>query len=164
MADARPRHLVIGIGNPDRGDDGAGRLAAQRLRGLLPPAVGVVEHDGEATSLLAELDGAETAILIDASVSAAAAGSVRRFDVARAPLPRAAFSLSSHGLGLAEAVELARVLGQLPERCIVYAVEAAGFDAGGALSAPVCAAVDEVVARVRAEIGGIVAPEGRADA
>ncbi len=32
-----PRRVVIGIGNPDRGDDAAGRLVTQRLAALLTP-------------------------------------------------------------------------------------------------------------------------------
>ena len=77
---------------------------ARWLRGVLPPEIGVVEHDGEATSLLARLEGAESVCLIDASASAAPVGTVRRFDVAAAPLPQGAFGMSTHGLGLAEAI------------------------------------------------------------
>ena len=47
--------LVVGIGNPDRGDDAVGRLVARALRGRVPADVRVVEQDGEATALLAEL-------------------------------------------------------------------------------------------------------------
>jgi len=151
--DAAPR-IVIGIGNPDRGDDAAGRMVARLLRRSLPDGVDLAELAGEATALLARLDGAGTAWLIDASASGAPAGTVRRFDVGDGPLPAASFGLSSHGFGLAEATELARALGQLPPRCIVYAIEGACFDAGAPLSPPVSAAVADVAARVIAEIAG----------
>ena len=49
------RCVVLGIGNPDRGDDAAGRIVAQRLRGLLPVDIEIIEHDGEGTSLLGQL-------------------------------------------------------------------------------------------------------------
>lgn len=164
MTDGSPQCLVIGIGNPDRGDDAAGRAVARWLRGVLPPEIGVVEHDGEATSLLAKLECAETVCLIDASASVAPAGTVRRFDVAAAPLPQGAFGMSTHGLGLAEAIELARALGQLPARCIVYAVEGASFGTGEPLSLPVAAAVPEVGRQVHEELMGGRAPGGRVDA
>ncbi len=154
MANGRSRRIVIGIGNPDRGDDAAGRAVARLLRGLLPKDVDLVEHDGETTGLLARLDGVTAAFLVDACASGAPAGTVRRFDVAERLLPREAFGLSSHSLGLAEAVELARALGQLPLCCVVYAIEGESFAVGAPLSPPVVTAVAEVAARLRTEIGG----------
>ncbi len=147
----RRRHIVVGIGNPDRGDDGAGRAVARLLKGVLPANVTVAEQDGESASLIALLEDAASAILIDACVSGRAAGTVRRFDAGVAPLPEAKFSVSTHGLGLAEAVELARALGQLPARCIVYAIEAASFEDGDSLSPAVAAAVKETSERIRSE-------------
>ncbi len=152
MARARPRGIVVGIGNPERGDDAAGRLVARRLREIASVEIEIAESDGESTTLLALLEGAERAILIDACVSGAEAGTVRRFDVSAAPLPEARFSISTHGLGLGAAVELARALGQLPPRTIVYAIEAAGFETGEPLSPAVAAAVAETTNRISAEI------------
>lgn len=151
MQTIRPRYMVIGIGNPDRGDDAAGRAVARCLQAAPPAGAGIVEHDGEATSLLAHLENAAAAVLIDACVSGAPPGAVRRFDVTAAPLPRDGFRLSTHGLGLPEAVELARALGQMPRRCVVYAIEAGSFDSGAGLSPPVATAVRETAERVRAE-------------
>jgi hydrogenase maturation protease len=156
MPVARNR-IVIGIGNPDRGDDAVGRAVARRLRGVLPGDVEVVEADGEATDLIARLDGKAEAWLVDACASGAAAGTVRRFDVGAGPLPQDAFGVSTHGFGLGEAIELAQALGQLPRRCIVYAVEGASFEIGAALTAPVADAVADVAERLRAEI--VVQPE-----
>ncbi len=76
---------------------------------------------------------------------------MHRFDAGAGPLPEAKFNLSTHGLGLAEAVELARALGQLPPRTIVYAIEADAFDAGAPLSPAVAAAIDAASGRIRAE-------------
>ncbi len=144
---------VIGIGNPDRGDDGVGRAAARWLRERPVGGIEIVEHDGEATGLLDCLDAAETVYLVDACVSGGAAGEIHRFDVTAAPLPSFTFGLSSHGLGLAEAVELARALGRLPPRCIVYAIEGEGFEPGTRLSPAVEAAVIEVGRRILEELG-----------
>jgi hydrogenase maturation protease len=144
--------IVVGIGNPDRGDDGAGREAARRLRASLESELKILELDGEPAALLARLKGARVAYLIDACASGAPAGEVRRLDVSETPLPSARFGLSSHGLGLAEALELARALGQLPPRCVVFAIEGENFSAGAKLSAPVQRAIDAVVKRLRAEI------------
>jgi hydrogenase maturation protease len=155
------KRIVIGIGNPDRGDDAAGRAVARRLRGLLPPSVAVREHNGEAAALLAMLDGAAVAVLIDACALGAPTGTVHRFDAAVAALPRAGFALSSHGIGAAEAIELARALGQLPPHCILYAIEGASFEQGAALSVPVSQAVAAVARRLRRELAGERKVEGK---
>jgi hydrogenase maturation protease len=147
------RPVVIGIGNPDRGDDAAGHAVVELLRRAPPAEVDLAEADGEATALLSRLDGADTAFLVDACSFAAPAGSIWRFDAAAAPLPHGAFGVSTHGFGLAEAVELARALGQLPLRCIVYAIEGASFEIGAPLSPEVRAAVVEVARRLALEIG-----------
>jgi hydrogenase maturation protease len=152
MEGIAPRRIVLGIGNPDRGDDGAGRKVARLLRRMAPDGVEVAEHDGEATALLTHLDGATAAYLIDACVSGAPAGTVHRFDVSKAALPQSLSRLSTHGFGLAEAVELARALGQLPRRCIVYAIEGESFAPGAPLSPSASAAVAEVIRRLGSEI------------
>jgi hydrogenase maturation protease len=144
---------VIGIGNSDRGDDGVGRAVARWLCGKLEGDVEIIEHDGEATALVAQLENVACAYLIDACRSGAGAGTVQRFDVNAAPLPHATFGLSTHGMGLAEAVELARALGQLPARCIVYAVEGGSYEAGAPLTPAVGAAVAEAGRRLLGELG-----------
>ena len=48
--------IVIGIGNPDRGDDAVGLHVARILRERWPDAIEVAAHDGEPSALLARLD------------------------------------------------------------------------------------------------------------
>jgi hydrogenase maturation protease len=146
------RVIVLGIGNIERGDDGAGRAVARLLRHMRPGGVEIVEQDGEATSLLAKLQGADTAYLIDACMSNAPAGTVHRIDANHGQLPQASSDLSTHGFGLAAAIELGRTLGQLPPRTIVYAIEAESFAAGAPLSEHVAAATVIVADRIRSEI------------
>ena len=150
----RPSRIVLGIGNPDRGDDAAGPAVARLLAGTLPADIEVAEHGGETAALLSRLDGVAEAYLVDACASGAPPGTVQRLDAATTPLPQGLFGLSSHSFGLAEAVELGRALGQLPRRCIVYAIEGGAFEVGEPLSPAVEAAAAEVARRLRAEIMG----------
>jgi hydrogenase maturation protease len=154
MANAAPRCLVIGIGNPDRGDDAAGRVVARLLRDALPPHVAVLEDGGDATELIGHLAGMAAAYLVDACALGTSPGTVRRFDVGANPLPPGALDLSTHGLGVAGAVELARALGQLPSRCVIYAIEGGSFEIGAPLSPAVAEAVADVVAQIRGELAG----------
>lgn len=146
------RRIVIGIGNPDRGDDAAGRLVARRLSERLSPDVTVVELDGEVTSLLAHLESASAAWLIDACQSGAPAGTIRRYDAGEAALPQDWHDLSCHALGLREAIELARKLGRLPPHCIIYAIEGTSFDHGAPVQPAVAAAIEDVAERIAGDI------------
>lgn len=155
MRQSRPRTVVIGIGNPDRGDDGAGPALLARLRDNLPPDVALIAHGGEATALLGVLAEAGEAYLIDACRSGSRPGTVRRLDVLARPLPPQGGECSTHGLGVAQALELARALGMLPRRCVVYSIEGGSYQPGARLSPPVSAALDTLAPRLVAEIGRV---------
>lgn len=142
------RRMVIGLGNAGRGDDAAGLACVAALRGRLPEEIELIETDGEPAVLLKLLAQASEACLIDASVSGALPGTVARFDVAGHPLPALAAPASTHGLGLSEALELARALGVLPGRCVVYAIEGLDYEPGAPLTEPVLAAISAVAERI----------------
>lgn len=144
---------VIGIGNDYRQDDAAGRIVARRLKTWAPPGTEILEETGEGTALLETWRGAKDVFLIDAVQSGAPPGTLHRIDVSTQPLPASLFRHSTHAFGIAEAVELARVLHQLPPRLIIYGIEGERFDAGVGLSPAVEKAVAEVEARLRQEIG-----------
>jgi hydrogenase maturation protease len=152
MAERASSSIVIGVGNLARGDDAAGRKAARLLRGMALKDVSVVETNGEAAELIEMISGVKTAFLIDACVSGAEPGTIRRIDAAKTGLARGVFGLSTHGFGLAEAIELARTLACLPPCCIVYAIEGASFEIGATLSLPVARAVARVAELLCGEI------------
>jgi hydrogenase maturation protease len=145
------RRLVIGVGNPDRGDDGVGPAVARALRTQVLPGVDVVEVAGEPTSLLAAWEGADQVVLIDAMSTGAAPGTVLRHDAGTGPLPPRD-SCSTHGLGVEDAIALGRALGALPRSLVVFGVEAASFTAGDRLSPGVAGAVPDLVDRILAEL------------
>lgn len=144
--------VVLGVGNAYRGDDGIGPTVAQRLREEPPDHVVVLTASGEGTSLLESWRNTDAAILIDAVHSAARPGTVHRIEAAEQPVPKEFLRCSTHSFGVAEAIELARVLQQLPSRLIVYGIVGKTFEAGAGLSTPLTQAVPHVVARVRRDI------------
>ncbi|MFK0113424.1 hydrogenase maturation protease [Streptomyces sp. NPDC091217] len=153
----RTRVTVVGVGNEFRHDDGVGWAVVARLRELagerpLPSGTVFATSDGDPGRLIALWEGAGLAVVVDAAhAHPGAPGRVHRLelDSGRVAPPSAT---SSHGLGLGEAVELARVLGLLPEHLVVYAVEGADGSFGTGLSPAVAAAVPGLVASVEAEI------------
>ena len=156
------RIAVIGVGNPWRGDDGAGPAVARALDGALPPGATVVETHGEASALIEAWQDADAAIVIDAAVSGGPCGAVHRYDLGHEPPPAPPGDPSGHALGVAYAVALADAIGKLPARAILYAITGRRFDPGAPLSPEVAAAVADVAARVRREVGALQHPAGTA--
>jgi hydrogenase maturation protease len=149
------RVLVIGIGNPLRGDDGVGRIVAQCLREQNIPGLRVLEHEGETTWLMEVWEGADTVFVVDAISSASAPGTIRRCDAAHRSLQKVSLRDSSHSFGLHEAVELARVWNRLPRRLIIYGIVGKSFDLGSELSSKVRQATRRVADRIVAELSAI---------
>jgi hydrogenase maturation protease len=145
---------LIGIGNHFRSDDAAGLEVARRLRLANPPGVTVLEQEGEPASLIEAWSSADEVLIVDGVSSSSAPGTLHRFDVTDEPLPAELFRPSTHALGVAEAVELARELGRLPRRLAVYGIEGESFEAGEGLTPAVQAAVEQLVAELYEELGG----------
>jgi hydrogenase maturation protease len=144
--------LVIGIGNPDRGDDGIGPLVVRQLAGMVPAGVTLIERSGDAQALIDDWAGHDTVILVDAAESRKAPGTVHRVDLRAQTLPPEISLSSSHAFGVAEAVGLAGALGLLPTNIIAFAIEGASFDPGAPVSPIVAAAAGEVAIRVADEL------------
>lgn len=98
---------------------------------------------------------AASVILIDAAKSNAAPGTVHRFDALSTEVPSGLFHYSSHQFAVAEAIEMARVLGRLPDAMTVYGIEGEDFSYGEGLSPSVSDAIDrvesEILQRLREE-------------
>jgi hydrogenase maturation protease len=148
--------LVIGIGNPDRGDDAVG-VAVARQAALQRLDVLALEFDDPSEALDA-WGPADTVVLADAISSGGHPGDIRVIDVAEQPLPGGNWSAGgTHALGLAAVVELARSLDLMPARMVVVGVEAGQFEAGAPMSADVMdalpAALDAVFTVIDASKG-----------
>ena len=140
--------LIIGCGNRQRSDDGAGILVAERLRKL------GIEADmriGDAADLIEAWKGADDVIVVDAVVTGAPVGSVQAWD-GRRPLATVRTTASTHCLGVAEAIELANVLNRLPTRLRIYGIEGGRFEPGAEISPEVQRAVEDVVRRIIADV------------
>jgi hydrogenase maturation protease len=145
--------LVIGIGRGLRGDDGAGGQVVRRVRERAAQAgIDVSERPYEPNELLEAWQGRDAVVLVDAMCSGEAPGTIRRFDVSTEPLPaRLRSSVSTHGFGLHDAIELGRTLRRLPYRVIVFAIEGRDFETGARLSGEVEAAIAPLACAVLRE-------------
>jgi hydrogenase maturation protease len=142
------RVLIIGVGNPYRGDDGVGIVVVRQLSRQVPPEVTVIEESGEGTALVEAWKGYDFVVVVDAIKSGAVPGSIRRFDATDERIPSDFFRHSTHAFGVWGAIELARTLNELPSRLVVYGIEGQNFAPGQTLS-PI---VEKVVRSVAAQI------------
>lgn len=141
------RVLIIGYGNPLRGDDGLGWQAARRLVGEVRDGVEVVACHQLMPELAEPLSRAHRAVFIDAAAPGGSPGSIVMSVVQPRPAAPGAFS---HHLDPSGLLELARSLyGNAPPAELIT-VSGQQFDFGEQLSPPVQAALENVVRLMKA--------------
>ena len=142
------RIRIIGLGNGMRGDDAVGLLVAHRLRQEIGDRVDVIEAEMAGVDLVELMKGANVVFLIDAARSGQAPGTIHRLDGSAGSISAPIFPRSSHAIGTADALELARAMGVLPTTVIVYGVEVENTEVGRPLSPAVARALEQVVGRI----------------
>jgi hydrogenase maturation protease len=147
--------LVIGLGNPLRGDDGAGVRVAQALAAqALPPDVEVVDGGTRGLGIVSLLEGRRRVILVDAADVGQSPGQFVRFTLDEARLLGDDCHLSVHAAGLRDALLLAQALKVLPAQVIIFGVQPARLEWDSDLSPQVEAALPGLVAAVLEEVAG----------
>jgi hydrogenase maturation protease len=145
--------VVIGIGNEYRRDDGVGPALVAALEEHRPTGVRLIVSDGEPARLIEDWAGAPLAVVVDAVLcEPSTPGEIHRTELPDLAAVIPSRPAGSHGLGIPDALRLAEVLDRLPERLVVYAVEATDVAFGTDLSAPVAAALPRLVATVLKEL------------
>ena len=159
--------VVVAMGSEWRRDDGVGmrvaRSVAARMAVEALADCRVVTQLADPLDLLSHWAGAELAVILDATRSGLAPGSVSlirleqpvsRLAAESDTPPTAACAVagrspsSSHGLGLANVLRLARAVDRAPRSVVICGVEGEDFSPGSALSPAVEAAVDKAAAVV----------------
>jgi hydrogenase maturation protease len=106
----------------------------------------------EPTRLIDSFGGADIAFVVDAVSTTAPAGTVHRWDASEAPVPSRELRSSTHALGIGEALELARALGRLPSRTVVFGVEGTDFVAREGMTPAVAEGVALAATRLLEEV------------
>ena len=138
---------IIALGNPDAGDDAAAIEAARRLE----TDYRVVIAGRPGAGLLDLLDGAGPTVLVDVTRTSQPSGQI--IELPLATLADAAIAepqLSSHGFGPSEALRLGQALGRAVPPGRFVGIEGERFEVGQPLSPAVSAALDDLVAAIRA--------------
>lgn len=141
--------LVIGVGNDYRHDDAAGLAVVRQLKKYDIPGVRLLESDGDPAKLLELWKGVSSVILVDAVASGATPGTIHWLDVDHESVPSQLFQVSSHGLGVAQAIELARALKQLPAFVKLFGIEGRNFEEGEGISKEVAESIPAVASCIQ---------------
>lgn len=142
---------VIGIGNPYRGDDGAGWAVIDALEGKISPQIKLCKLRGDLGDLLDHFGNYSIIYMIDACTSEASAGSWQRIDALIDPMLLEQPQTSTHGLSISQAISLARALDQLPSKLIIYAIRGEHYHVSNELSPLVAEAVKIVAYNILQE-------------
>ena len=126
--------IVIGVGNRSRGDDAVGIRVVERLR----ESVTCYVSNGDPSELIVLFGSDQEVIVVDAMVSGSEPGTITTTEITFDKAPLSVIPLrsqsSTHGFGVFEALELARILGTIPARLTVIGIEGADFSPGAVLS------------------------------
>jgi hydrogenase maturation protease len=140
--------IIIGIGNPFRGDDGAGWAVVDQLKGKLNPSIPTSKQRGDIAELLDAFANYKVVFLIDACRSKNSQSLWQRIDFYREPLEIESHQTSTHGLNISQALALAKNLDLLPQKLIIYAIAGKCYQMCDILSPPVAKAIEEVTAAI----------------
>lgn len=118
--------LLIGLGQALRGDDGVGPLVTRLVRDKA--GIDVVDYESTSSLLTAAWSQDDHVIIVDAAYQPElVTGSLLQFFAdANLRLPSSPYT-SSHGLNLAAALELVRILGRMPRELAILVIVGENF-------------------------------------
>jgi hydrogenase maturation protease len=144
---------VIGVGNRERGDDGIGPWVAEQIAAGSWDGVRTVTLDSaDGTMLLSAWDGAERVYVVDAVKSNLPPGTIVRLTAEQLMRSEGMRTLSTHGIGLREALEIGHALGMCPGRLAIYGIAGQKFAPGDEITPLVESAGRRVIVRLHRSV------------
>lgn len=139
--------IIVGIGNPYRGDDASGWAVIDGLmkKVEMGSVIRLVKQRGDIAELIDLFGQYKTVYLVDACRSHAPNGTWRRIDVQKEPILEENPQTSTHGFSVSQAISLAKNLGQLPNKLILYVISSDSYTISDTFSPCVAKSVDLVV-------------------
>ena len=146
--------MVVGCGNLLRGDDGVGPILVRHLweRGV-PDGLRLVDGGTAGMDVAFQMRGAERVVIVDASATGAAPGTVYRVPGAElAELPPLQ-GLHTHSFRWDHAIAFARwaLADECPADITVFLIEAANVAMGADLSPAIATAMETVIDIIEAD-------------
>jgi hydrogenase maturation protease len=140
------RTLILGVGNPLMGDDGAGIEAVRILaEANLPPNVTVKDAATPGWALVEWIKDWPSVVIVDAMQMGLEPGQWQCFDARDVRFTSSEGAISLHDSDLAGGLALAEALDLLPPQLTFYGIEPETTDHGMMLSPAVSANLPELV-------------------
>ncbi len=156
------RWLVIGVGNRDRGDDGAGPAVCDQLTQRRPASgdapgavvdvpvdvpVDVTVIEGSVLDIPMRWAASDRVVVVDASEPNGQPGRVVEVDglASRLSWPG---TISTHSIDVGAAIELGRALGRMPAELTIIGIEGHDFGFGAPMTREVRLATERVAAMI----------------
>lgn len=146
---ASERTLILGVGNPLMGDDGAGIEAVRMLaEANLPPNITVKDAATPGWALVEWIKGWPSVVIVDAMQMGLKPGEWQSFDASDVRFTSSEGAVSLHDSDLASGLALAEALDLLPPQLTFYGIEPESTDHGISLSPAVSANLPELVKNI----------------
>jgi len=147
--------LILGLGNPLRGDDGVGpRVVAELEQRELPEGVTAIDGGVGGLSLLRYLEEWNRVLIVDVAEIGLQPGQFVRFTPQEARLVEGKYGFSVHGAGLGEALALGNALGRQLAEIVIYGLQPESLDWQQGLTPAVAAGLPALVDAVLEEAKG----------
>ncbi|MFO7741406.1 MAG: hydrogenase maturation protease [Anaerolineae bacterium] len=145
--------LVLGLGNPLRGDDGVGpRVIAELEDHGLPEGIETLDAGTGGLDLLHVMEDHERIVIVDAAEIGKESGQFVRFTPDEVLLVESGGRFSLHHAGLAEILALTRALNRPLPPVVMFGVQPEDIGWGQGLSPKVEAGLPTLIDAVLAEI------------
>lgn len=147
------KSIIVGVGHPMRSDDGLGPKAIEQIKPLLSQTIDCISILGDLSDLLDVFENYQNVYIIDAIFTQnAPAGTLHRFEKEDIARNTKSIRTSTHSFDLCNVLELAQNLNTLPNKLIVFGIEATDFSPSNHLSIPVEQAMPKLIQLIRDEL------------
>ncbi len=147
----RALSVVVGIGNPYRGDDAVGWAVIDGLK-KKTQTIQLVKSQGDIAELIDIFSSYRVVILVDACQMNAPVGTWQRIDAHKQKIVEISPLTSTHGLSVTQAIALAKNISVLPPTLVLYVINGKNFSMNDGLSPAVAKSVEEVIQALLEEI------------
>jgi len=146
--------VVLGLGNPLMADEGIGVVLIERLVTSAGgyPSVDFVDAGTGGLSVLHHIEGRRKAVVVDCAFLDEPPGTIKRFTPEEVRSAKVLAHQSLHEADLLRIIAMARQLGQVPERIVIFGIQPERVEPGLGLSRTLMNRTDEYISMILHEL------------
>jgi hydrogenase maturation protease len=146
--------VLIALGNPLLSDEGVGVHILQEIEKRVPEPrpFDLLDSGNSSMRVLHSLKDRKKAVFVDCALMGAKPGEMRRFTPEEVSSVKNLRGFSFHEGDLLKTLELAKMLGDLPEQVMIFGIQPASLDQGEKLSSVLATNFDVYIERVLKEL------------